>query len=164
MLDGEENGATPLAAGGDPLKDPQEDEEDRSGDTDTRVGGQHSDEGGCHAHEDEGEHEDQAAPIAVAEVPGEKCTERAEQEADPHGGEREDLAHTGARRFEEEFAEDEAGGGGVDEEVVPLHSGTDDGGEQYAPILDRKSTRLNSSHVSISYAVFCLKKKQRRNN
>src|SRR5699024_12178119 len=27
------------------------------------------------------------------------------------------------------------------------------------PILDRKSTRLNSSHVSISYAVFCLKKK-----
>src|SRR5699024_11659433 len=27
---------------------------------------------------------------------------------------------------------------------------------------DRKSTRLNSSHVSISYAVFCLKKKRRR--
>src|SRR5437868_12436813 len=27
-------------------------------------------------------------------------------------------------------------------------------------ILDRKSTRLNSSHVSISYAVFCLKKKR----
>src|SRR5699024_11854697 len=27
---------------------------------------------------------------------------------------------------------------------------------------DRKSTRLNSSHVSISYAVFCLKKKTKR--
>src|SRR5690625_5937339 len=27
--------------------------------------------------------------------------------------------------------------------------------------LDRKSTRLNSSHVAISYAVFCLKKKSR---
>src|SRR3712207_9325895 len=27
--------------------------------------------------------------------------------------------------------------------------------------LDRKSTRLNSSHANISYAVFCLKKKQR---
>src|SRR5690625_6235348 len=27
-------------------------------------------------------------------------------------------------------------------------------------ITDRKSTRLNSSHVAISYAVFCLKKKQ----
>src|SRR5699024_9231808 len=29
---------------------------------------------------------------------------------------------------------------------------------------DRKSTRLNSSHVSISYAVFCLKKKKRRSS
>src|SRR5699024_11657399 len=29
--------------------------------------------------------------------------------------------------------------------------------------LDRKSTRLNSSHVSISYAVFCLKKKRKHN-
>src|SRR3712207_7324604 len=28
-------------------------------------------------------------------------------------------------------------------------------------ILDRKSTRLNSSHANISYAVFCLKKKKR---
>src|SRR5207253_9579547 len=28
-----------------------------------------------------------------------------------------------------------------------------------APGIDRKSTRLNSSHVAISYAVFCLKKK-----
>src|SRR5699024_11805754 len=29
---------------------------------------------------------------------------------------------------------------------------------------DRKSTRLNSSHVSISYAVFCLKKKKSENS
>src|SRR3712207_8563676 len=28
-----------------------------------------------------------------------------------------------------------------------------------APSIDRKSTRLNSSHANISYAVFCLKKK-----
>src|SRR5258707_10276500 len=27
-------------------------------------------------------------------------------------------------------------------------------------VIDRKSTRLNSSHANISYAVFCLKKKQ----
>src|SRR5690349_24263984 len=30
-------------------------------------------------------------------------------------------------------------------------------------VLDRKSTRLNSSHVEISYAVFCLKKKNIHN-
>src|SRR5690625_1124774 len=29
-------------------------------------------------------------------------------------------------------------------------------------LADRKSTRLNSSHVAISYAVFCLKKKKKR--
>src|SRR5207249_9989404 len=32
-------------------------------------------------------------------------------------------------------------------------------GDHAATSPDRKSTRLNSSHVSISYAVFCLKKK-----
>src|SRR5438034_11832345 len=31
------------------------------------------------------------------------------------------------------------------------------------PQLDRKSTRLNSSHTVISYAVFCLKKKKTKN-
>src|SRR5207249_12249958 len=31
-----------------------------------------------------------------------------------------------------------------------------------SPLGDRKSTRLNSSHVSISYAVFCLKKKKKK--
>src|SRR2546426_4143702 len=29
------------------------------------------------------------------------------------------------------------------------------------PVLDRKSSRLNSSHLVISYAVFCLKKKKK---
>src|SRR5690606_41975185 len=33
-------------------------------------------------------------------------------------------------------------------------------GRQFEPVIaDRKSTRLNSSHVKISYAVFCLKRK-----
>src|SRR3712207_7307173 len=37
-----------------------------------------------------------------------------------------------------------------------------DGGVQLARLVqrDRKSTRLNSSHANISYAVFCLKKKK----
>src|SRR5256885_9600462 len=33
-------------------------------------------------------------------------------------------------------------------------------GERAGPARDRKSTRLNSSHLVISYAVFCLKKKK----
>src|SRR5690349_23567590 len=48
--------------------------------------------------------------------------------------------------------------------VFPFASSARDGQETgYSPIpdesRDRKSTRLNSSHVEISYAVFCLKKK-----
>src|SRR5437773_8255213 len=42
-----------------------------------------------------------------------------------------------------------------------------DDGHRDAPdrrALDRKSTRLNSSHITISYAVFCLKKKTSRND
>src|SRR5438309_8773706 len=35
---------------------------------------------------------------------------------------------------------------------------------QYRRYEDRKSTRLNSSHSSISYAVFCLKKKKKTRN
>src|SRR2546428_10380399 len=36
--------------------------------------------------------------------------------------------------------------------LIPLHA---------YPFIDRKSTRLNSSHDQISYAVFCLKKKKK---
>src|SRR5690349_23060718 len=38
---------------------------------------------------------------------------------------------------------------------------TIDGDAEAAKLIDRKSTRLNSSHVEISYAVFCLKKKKK---
>src|SRR5438128_5895222 len=43
--------------------------------------------------------------------------------------------------------------------VAPLRPGVD-GDRGNADERDRKSTRLNSSHGSISYAVFCLKKKK----
>mgnify|MGYP000288716167 CR=1 FL=1 len=48
------------------------------------------------------------------------------------------------------------------------HNGDDDGtiggyigSLTFYAVLDRKSTRLNSSHTVISYAVFCLKKKKK---
>src|SRR3712207_8206420 len=42
---------------------------------------------------------------------------------------------------------------------IALELGGLEGGQD--PAADRKSTRLNSSHANISYAVFCLKKKKR---
>src|SRR2546428_3786617 len=46
------------------------------------------------------------------------------------------------------------------------HRTWDTYGIRYWPTgyLDRKSTRLNSSHDQISYAVFCLKKKKKKSN
>src|SRR5690554_7526582 len=44
--------------------------------------------------------------------------------------------------------------------LAPGDPGFNDMGASYK---DRKSTRLNSSHVRISYAVFCLKKKKQNN-
>src|SRR5207249_7307057 len=67
-----------------------------------------------------------------------------------------DLRPRGHRRPHEEGAP----GRGLHGELRPARSGPArlSVGEPRPP-LDRKSTRLNSSHVSISYAVFCLKKK-----
>src|SRR3712207_8041921 len=45
-----------------------------------------------------------------------------------------------------------------DAAAEPLHRGAEEEAELRVR-LDRKSTRLNSSHANISYAVFCLKKK-----
>src|SRR5438874_4558454 len=48
-----------------------------------------------------------------------------------------------------------------DDEVEVAADALERGVDFGAPRLDRKSTRLNSSHVEISYAVFCLKKKKK---
>src|SRR3712207_7935591 len=47
------------------------------------------------------------------------------------------------------------------QEVPTPHHAADALAVAICHALDRKSTRLNSSHANISYAVFCLKKKKR---
>src|SRR5439155_3546177 len=48
--------------------------------------------------------------------------------------------------------------------VVPVVPGFLGAAPDGQVATDRKSTRLNSSHVAISYAVFCLKKKKNKKN
>src|SRR5690606_1832598 len=86
---------------------------------------------------------------AVVEVPdhaGVQVEQRMQLDLGPRGAvvarEREQLA-AGEARHERRIGRD-IGGGVTRAETVAE---------------DRKSTRLNSSHVKISYAVFCLKKK-----
>src|SRR5205814_10018535 len=52
---------------------------------------------------------------------------------------------------------------GAERETADQVGGPATGGEALEPqgARDRKSTRLNSSHLGISYAVFCLKKKKK---
>src|SRR3712207_8019326 len=50
----------------------------------------------------------------------------------------------------------------VPDPLVVLLGTADPQDEVLDPVGDRKSTRLNSSHANISYAVFCLKKKNSR--
>src|SRR3712207_8907126 len=54
--------------------------------------------------------------------------------------------------------------GGDGEEAGAIFEGQHQviGGRSARHFQDRKSTRLNSSHANISYAVFCLKKKKKR--
>src|SRR5256885_8848396 len=56
-------------------------------------------------------------------------------------------------RFDDLAPEHLAALAGLDREIILLGTGA-------RPGADRKSTRLNSSHLVISYAVFCLKKKK----
>src|SRR3712207_8898362 len=68
-----------------------------------------------------------------------------------------DGLHPGQHRLQLERAPRSADAG----RAVTGPSGVDPVlGTAPAEPLDRKSTRLNSSHANISYAVFCLKKKQ----
>src|SRR5438034_5791585 len=53
---------------------------------------------------------------------------------------------------------------GIEPDVVPLEHILRRNLHRFAALIkDRKSTRLNSSHTVISYAVFCLKKKKTKN-
>src|SRR5690349_23620988 len=70
--------------------------------------------------------------------------------ADPAGAAREALVFELGAHVEEGLPLDGAQADGDAEILLPLR------------LEDRKSTRLNSSHVEISYAVFCLKKKTSR--
>src|SRR2546422_3852588 len=78
---------------------------------------------------------------------------RARLRVDQPGGDRVLLAHPARRRTQqrtEVFAQTDFPAGALI--------------DFFRALLDRKSTRLNSSHGYISYAVFCLKKKKKTNH
>src|SRR6266496_4715964 len=75
-----------------------------------------------------------------------------------------DLYVTGVQTCALPISPRRAAGGGPGGRGRRLSRPLDRGGGREPPrdARDRKSTRLNSSHVEISYAVFCLKKKKKK--
>src|SRR5205807_8991524 len=80
-----------------------------------------------------------------------------------------DLHSFPTRRSSDLYQTPEGGHCEPDREPVPAKEGADDNLCQKIArdsceqgVGDRKSTRLNSSHLVISYAVFCLKKKKKK--
>src|SRR3712207_6950535 len=74
------------------------------------------------------------------------------------GAERDHAAHEVRAGGAERAGEDAPAALADDHHTLPGRPG------QRLQPLDRKSTRLNSSHANISYAVFCLKKKKNKTN
>src|SRR5687768_18011002 len=70
----------------------------------------------------------------------------------------EQVGAVGVKRVAGEAALELEVGEEVEDEALEAGSGP------AVSLLDRKSTRLNSSHGYISYAVFCLKKKKNKKN
>ncbi len=108
VFDGERRGTAPFAARGQPLDDAEQDEDDRSGDADGRIGGDEADERGRHTHRHKRDDEDETAPEPVTEVPGEERAEGPEEERDADRREGEHLGARLAGGREVELGEDEA--------------------------------------------------------
>jgi hypothetical protein len=137
VLGGQQRGAAPLAADGEPLREPQQHQDDRCGDADRRRAGQQPDRDGRQAHQ--GQRGDQGALAAepVAQVPEQRGPERAGEERHREGADGRDRARCRAERGEEHRAEDEGGGRAVDEEVVELDRGARERGERDPSARDR---------------------------
>src|SRR2546422_7639139 len=89
-------------------------------------------------------------PAALYEAPlRRRWSRREDPQQGGAGGRRRLSLHRSPRRDGDAFEQDRGGGGRHGKPAVRRFQ-------------DRKSTRLNSSHGYISYAVFCLKKKKKQ--
>src|SRR5205814_8584812 len=104
-------------------------------------------------------HTDSYAPLqSPPSFPTRRSSDLEQAEREPQDGVAPDLGRCGIddRLARQQVRSCEA----ADELLLLLDRRVERVGERHAARRDRKSTRLNSSHLGISYAVFCLKKKK----
>jgi hypothetical protein len=88
----------------------------------------------------------------IAVVAGQESAEGPEEEADADGGERQQQTDGGAGWLDEQLREHQAGGRGVNEEVVPFNGGADDGSEGDTTLVRLRTVggRAHDSPVGVS--------------
>ena len=129
VLGGHQDGAAPLAADREALHQAAGQQEERGGDADGGVRRQQADREGRDAHQEERSDEHLLAADPVTEVAEDDAAEGAGDEAERVGAEGQQGRGGGLALGEEQRAEDERRGRAVEEEVVPLDGGADQGGE-----------------------------------
>ena len=119
--------SAPLAADADALKHTQNRQDDRAPDSDRLVGRHERDEEGRDAHAQKRGDERRLAADAVPVMAEDRGADGTSDKTDEIGAERRERA--GQRIFvgKVELAEDQPGGGAVDEEVIPFDGGADGG-------------------------------------
>ena len=132
VLDGEQHRAAVLTAHADPLEDAQHDQQDRRPDPDRVVRREQADQRRADTHDQQRHDQHLLAADPVAEVTEDQSPDRAGEEPDGEGAERRELRGRPVEAVEEELVEDEARGGAVEEEVVPLDGGSDGRGDRHA--------------------------------
>ncbi len=148
VLHREQHGAGPLAAERDALHEAQGDQQGRAQHADGGVGRQQAHRRRRHAHDDEGDEEDGAAPDPVAEAAEDDAAERTRQVADRVGREGEDGAGDRIEGGEEQVVEDQRRHGVVDGEIIPFQRGADHAraGEPPHPYRCRRRERVVRRH------------------
>ncbi|CUI51816.1 Uncharacterised protein [Achromobacter xylosoxidans] len=138
--------AAPFAADRQALRQAQQQQQGGGPQAGAGVAGQQADADRGQAHDDQGGHQRLLAADAVAQVAEDDAAQRARQEAGRKGAERGHGADERIGRGEEDLAEHQGGGGGVDVEVIPLDGGADEGGGRGAHGLARRRSMGGSGH------------------
>ncbi len=125
--------ASPFAAHGKALRQPQHHHHDRRGNADGGIGRHQADQERRKAHHRQGEHQQRLAPQAVAEMAEEGATDRTRQKADCEGGIGEQQRHSRIVGGKVQLVEDQAGQRGVQDEIVPLDGRADQAGGSSQP-------------------------------
>ena len=132
----QQDAAAPFAAGGEALQDAQQHQQDGCRDADLLIGRQQTHADGGRAHDEQRQHHDRLAAVAVADMAAQHAADGPRDEAHRKAAECRDRARQRiAADGKEQLAEHERGGGSIEKEVIPFEDLPEHGGRHRATNL-----------------------------